>query len=74
VAGVVDLLGAGRGGVTAEVLPAQVVGEEDADGAPHWRHSEIVEHEFAILPRGPAESVFSWLSRTCRSGEMTEMS
>ena len=32
MSGVVDVLGAGRGGVAAEVLPAQAVGEEDPDG------------------------------------------
>jgi hypothetical protein len=31
MAGVVDLRDAGRGGVAAEVLPAQALGEEDPD-------------------------------------------
>ena len=31
MAGVVDLLGAGRGAVTAEVLPRHAMGEEDPD-------------------------------------------
>jgi hypothetical protein len=41
MAGMVDLLGAGGGGVTAEVLPAQAVGEEDRDrGAALAAHRE----------------------------------
>jgi len=66
VAWVVDLLGAGRGAVAAEVLPLQAVGEEDPNGS-----AAVAAHGdgvlvFEVSPTGGAAAVNA-ISNACGS-------